>query len=381
MCAPFHVVLLFVALQKPQFPPVDSQVEICCQLKCYTLCNCTLHETVHTCHDNLDYNIKKDIRHFKCACSSSYVCTLERQKWKSFGRFLMSSSSFVQVESSPYDSFADVQVKAKIETVLGHIDFARRRDNRQMVVVKTSFMHRLQSLNTLEDPRREVKMLQSLAGSGVVPTVYGEWTERKVPGMPGVHRYAMSYEGSDLYGFITHNDHLSEAAARPIFLQILRSVHYLHTHNIVHLDLKTENILINRNLKVTLCDLGQARELKSAHDLQEGIVGTAYSRAPEITQATRYNGGLADVYSLGVILFVMLLGCPPYINQNAAAFKAIYMHRQVDRVVASYSKNTNIAPLSTTCLDLLAKLMCPPHARMSMDSALRHPWFNSSTSS
>lgn len=251
-----------------------------------------------------------------------------------------------------------------------------------MVVVKTSFMHRLQRINTQEDPRKEVKMLQHLAGSGVVPTFYGEWLERKVPGMPGVHRYAMSYEGSDLYGFITHNDHLSEAAARPIFLQILRSVHYLHTRNIVHLDLKPENILINnRNLKITLCDLGQARELKCDHELQEGIVGTMYSRAPEIKQAKRYNGALADMYSLGVTLFVMLLGCHPYVDQNAAAFKAIYSDRHVDRVVAAYSKNTNIVPLSTTCLDLLTKLICPPHARLSMDVALRHPWFNSSTSS
>lgn len=224
-------------------------------------------------------------------------------------------------------------------------------------------------------------MLQRLAGSGVVPTFYGEWLEQKVPGMPGVHRYAMSYEGSDLYGFISHHDHLSEAAARPIFRQILRSVHYLHTRQIVHLDLKTENILINRNLKVTLCDLGQARELKCANELQEGIVGTEYSRAPEIKQATRYNGELADMYSLGVVLFVMLLGCPPYVNQNTPAFKAIYARRRVDQVVASYRRDTNIVPLSPACLDLLANLMCPPHARMSMDSVLRHPWFNSSTSS
>lgn len=300
--------------------------------------------------------------------------------------FLLQSSSWCNRDyktsaqsGSPFHSFCVVQKKLA-DTILGRVDLARRADTGQAIVVKTSFLHRKESIKTHEDPRTEARLLRKLGGTQIVPELVGEWMEQKVEGMPGVHRYAMEYGGLDLYGFITHNDHLSELQSRPLFLQILKAVQLLHTKKIVHLDLKTENILINSNLKILLCDLGQAREIKTPKELHSGITGTESYRAPEIIQASRYEGELADMYSLGVILFIMLLGCPPYRRpyKSDKAFNCIYHARGVAKVANCYARGTTIS-LSPPVLDLLGGLLCPPHLRLTMAEVMRHPWINPSS--
>lgn len=255
------------------------------------------------------------------------------------------------------------------------MDLARTVENKRIIVVKTSHLQRIQEIGTHEDPHGEVDLLRKLS-SDYFPKLLGEWLDQEVPTMPGIHRYAMTYGGSDLFGYVSSKQRLSERTTRPLFMQILNAVHHLHSNLICHLDLKMENILIDEHMKIRLCDLGQAREIKQPRELLQGIVGTLCYRAPEVMQADSYEGELADMYSLGVILFIMLLGCPPYSypGPNDLAFKCMYNNaRGLQRVVNAYSSP---GFLSSSALDLLSGLICAPHRRLSLEQVFRHPWIN-----
>jgi len=293
--------------------------------------------------------------------------------------------SHIQAGSPISDGFC-LHLRRLHKTILGRVDLCRRVDNKQLIVVKTSNLHRKEHINTNEDPLAECQLLRRLSGLKV-PELLGEWIER-IPqsswsgsnhGPPRehlVHRYAMSYGGKDLFGFVSHHELLEPSMARSLFGQILDSVSALHSALVVHLDLKMENLLIDDDHTIRICDLGQARVLPHAFAPQAGVVGTPAYRAPEIITGM-FDGAQADMYSLGVILFIMLCGCPPFElpSRTDRAFWAIWNGGRsgLERVVNAY-KGVNF--LSSEALDLISSLLCPAENRLSMDQVMAHPWMN-----
>ncbi|KRW98506.1 Protein kinase-like domain [Pseudocohnilembus persalinus] len=110
------------------------------------------------------------------------------------------------------------------------------------------------------------------------------------------------------------NQVLSEKEAISLFHQILNGYKALHEQNIIHRDLKLENIL-RHNDQIKLCDLGFAKQLNSPQETTKTILGTSVTMAPEILLGKKY-GIEADIYSLGVILYCMVLGRYPYKANN-----------------------------------------------------------------
>ena len=113
----------------------------------------------------------------------------------------------------------------------------------------------------------------------------------------------------DLYEVVSEHGKMSEILTRTFFHSLIDAVSHMHSNNIAHLDLKLENLLIDSdfNLKVTGSDLSQP--LNSTSLIARGTAGY---RAPEIKKGICWNLESADIYSLGVILFIMLSGNPPY---------------------------------------------------------------------
>lgn len=113
----------------------------------------------------------------------------------------------------------------------------------------------------------------------------------------------------DLFEIVSRAGHLPENLARTLFSQLLDSVEYMHSKNVAHLDLKAENILLDENYCLKVTDFDLAQPIDDA--FLEGR-GTPGSRAPEIKEGTSKNFAAADVYSMGIILFVMMSGISPY---------------------------------------------------------------------
>ncbi|CAO3569274.1 unnamed protein product [Mortierella alpina] len=122
-------------------------------------------------------------------------------------------------------------------------------------------------------------------------------------------------EGVTLYGHYRDvNNYMSEVDTRHIFVQVCRAVEYLHKNNIVHRDIKSENIMITPTLHVKLIDFGLARHCVASRPVLSTHCGTPSYMAPEIALGEDSNGygKPVDVWALGVVLFRMLTGSYPF---------------------------------------------------------------------
>ncbi|CAO2607323.1 Sperm motility kinase Z [Lemmus lemmus] len=126
------------------------------------------------------------------------------------------------------------------------------------------------------------------------------------------------HQGKDLVMLIREVGCLKEEEAKPIFSQLASAVHFLHERRIAHRDIKLENILLGEGGKVKLCDFGLATQLREGQMLEE-LWGTLPYLAPEILAGTPYDGMAGDMWSLGVVLYVLVTGRLPYVESTPEA--------------------------------------------------------------
>ncbi|PAA82550.1 hypothetical protein BOX15_Mlig024299g1 [Macrostomum lignano] len=178
--------------------------------------------------------------------------------------------------------------------------------------------------------------------------------------------------GGELFEDIVAREFYSEADASNCMQQILESVNYCHQHNIVHRDLKPENLLLSSKTKgaaVKLADFGLAIELQP--DLANdwfGFAGTPGYLSPEVLRKDPY-GKAVDVWACGVILYILLVGYPPFWDEEQAKLYAQikagafdYPSPEWDTVTAE-AKNLINQMLNTN-----------PAKRITAAEALKHPW-------
>ena len=106
---------------------------------------------------------------------------------------------------------------------------------------------------------------------------------------------------------------ISEEKAYKYFIQIINAVYYLHQHNIIHRDIKPDNILISEDDTIKLCDFGWAKELTLEN--RKTFCGTAEYMAPEMVTSENYGFGV-DIWSLGNLLYEMIFGHSPFEGEN-----------------------------------------------------------------
>ncbi|XP_038051135.1 testis-specific serine/threonine-protein kinase 6-like [Patiria miniata] len=134
----------------------------------------------------------------------------------------------------------------------------------------------------------------------------------------------------DLLGYVQRHRVLSVPVARTIFSQILAAIEYLHQNGIYHRDLKCENILLDPGHKVKLTDFGFAREWYEPNQLCRTYCGSAAYASPEILQGLPYEPSTADVWSMGIVLFVMVQGKMPFDDTNVKQMVSVVLRYNVD---------------------------------------------------
>lgn len=174
-------------------------------------------------------------------------------------------------------------------------------------------------------------------------------------------------EGGELFHYIEESRGLSEEESVYIFRQIIAALLYCHRMHIHHRDLKPENILLDRkNVEVKLVDFGMAALQPEGKKLTTAC-GSPHYAAPEVIKSKPYDGARADVWSCGVILYVMLTGMTPF-NYDQDRNLGI-MYRAIAE--ADYYMPPD---LSREAQDLLRKIFVPdPRRRITMDQIWEHP--------
>lgn len=182
-------------------------------------------------------------------------------------------------------------------------------------------------------------------------------------------RYA---ENGDLFDYVKHHGPVTEAQARIWFRQLSLALQYLHNINIIHRDIKCENILITKNYNVKLADFGFSRYIldDAGKSLKsETYCGSLPYAAPEIVKGAPYDPKPTDIWSLGVVLYVMVNKAMPF---DETSLRKLYLLQQQKRWKF---KSRVEADLTTSLKRLITQLLEPdPDKRYNIENVLKSEW-------
>ncbi|XP_072094667.1 serine/threonine-protein kinase SIK2a isoform X1 [Mobula birostris] len=196
-----------------------------------------------------------------------------------------------------------------IELTLGKGNFAvvklgRHRITKSEVAIKIIDKSQLDAVN-LEKIYREVQIMKLLDHPHIIKLHQVMETKNM---LYLVTEYA---KNGEIFDYLANQGRLSELEARRKFWQILSAVEYCHNRKIVHRDLKAENLLLDGNMNIKIADFGFANFYKPGEPLSTWCGSPPYA-APEVFEGLQYEGPLLDIWSLGVVLYVLVCGALPF---------------------------------------------------------------------
>ncbi|XP_023813938.1 calcium/calmodulin-dependent protein kinase type II subunit beta isoform X20 [Oryzias latipes] len=177
--------------------------------------------------------------------------------------------------------------------------------------------------------------------------------------------------GGELFEDIVAREYYSEADASHCIHQILESVHHIHQHDIVHRDLKPENLLLAskcKNAAVKLADFGLAIEVQGDQQAWFGFAGTPGYLSPEVLRKEAY-GKPVDIWACGVILYILLVGYPPFWDEDQ---HKLYQQIKAGAYDFPSPEWDTVTPEAKNLINQM--LTINPVKRITAQEALKHPW-------
>ncbi|XP_008804309.1 calcium-dependent protein kinase 19-like [Phoenix dactylifera] len=229
---------------------------------------------------------------------------------------------------------------------------------------KSISKRKLSSKNDRDDIRREVQIMQHLTGQANIVEFKGAYEDRH-----SVNLVLELCEGGELFDRIIAKGHYSERAAATICRAIVNVVHICHFMGVMHRDLKPENFLLatkDEGAMLKATDFGLSVFIEDGKVYRD-IVGSAYYVAPEVLR--RNYGKEIDVWSAGVILYILLSGVPPFWAETE---KGIF-----DAILQGYIdfESDPWPSISDSAKDIVRKMLTQdPKRRITSAQVLEHPW-------
>uniref|UniRef100_A0A8C6YCG7 non-specific serine/threonine protein kinase n=1 Tax=Naja naja TaxID=35670 RepID=A0A8C6YCG7_NAJNA len=170
----------------------------------------------------------------------------------------------------------------------------------------------------------------------------------------------------EVFDYLVSHGRMKEKEARAKFRQIVSAVHYCHQKNIVHRDLKAENLLLDADANIKIADFGFSNEFTLGSKL-DTFCGSPPYAAPELFQGKKYDGPEVDIWSLGVILYTLVSGSLPFDGQNLKELR--------ERVLRG--KYRVPFYMSTDCENILRRfLVLNPAKRCTLEQIMKDKWIN-----
>ncbi|KAL3693103.1 hypothetical protein R1sor_006754 [Riccia sorocarpa] len=215
-----------------------------------------------------------------------------------------------------------------------------------------------------EDVRREISILHLLEGQDNIVEIKGAYEDAS-----NVYVVMELCSGGELFDRITARGHYSEAQASVVMRSILRAIEVCHEFGVFHRDLKPENFLLadkSEDAEIKVIDFGLSTYFKQDETFED-VVGSPYYIAPEVLN--KKYGPEADVWSAGIILYILLSGIPPFWAENEDAIFNLILNQELRFTFHTWKT------ISAEAKDLIQKLLIrDPLKRPTAREALMHPW-------
>ncbi|GLJ23287.1 hypothetical protein SUGI_0440580 [Cryptomeria japonica] len=257
--------------------------------------------------------------------------------------------------------------KYELGRVLGEgkfskVKYARNMENGESVAIKIMEKDTLLKQKMVQQIKREISTMNLIKHPNVVQLHEVMASKKRIY---IVLEFVM---GGDLYNKITHHGRLKENEARKYFQQLITAVDYCHSRGVSHRDLKPENLLLDSygNLKVSDFGLSALPQQVREDGLLHTACGTPNYVAPEVINDKGYDGATADLWSCGVILFVLMAGYLPFDEQNI-----MILYKKICKADFKH-------PLwfSSSAKKLISRIFDPnPKTRITVPEIIKNEWF------
>lgn len=250
----------------------------------------------------------------------------------------------------------------EIERTIGKGNFAvvklaKHRITKTEVAIKIIDKTRLDEAN-LKKVYREVAIMKLLSHPHIIKLYQVMETKNM---LYLVSEYAPNGE---IFDYIAQHGRMTEPEARKKFWQIINAVDYCHRNHVVHRDLKAENLLLDANMNIKIADFGFGNFFNGKEPLATWCGSPPYA-APEVFEGKKYCGPQIDIWSLGVVLYVLVCGALPFDGQNL----------QVLRVRVLSGRFRIPFFMSSECENLIRRmLVLEPEKRFTMSQIKKHQW-------
>ncbi|XP_061595875.1 serine/threonine-protein kinase 36 [Cololabis saira] len=243
------------------------------------------------------------------------------------------------------------------EGSFGRVFKGRKKFTGQVVALK--FMPKVnRSEKELGSLKREIEILRDLQHPNIVQLFDSFETDTEVV-------VVTEYAEGQLFQILEDDGNLPESQVREIACQLVSALYYLHSHRILHRDMKPQNILLGKTGVVKLCDFGFARAMSVSTLVLTSIKGTPLYMSPELVEEKPYDH-TADLWSLGCILYELHTGEPPFYTNSIFHLVQLIVRGQV-----KWPDNN----MSSICQSFLKGLLTKdPQRRLSWPDLLHHPF-------
>ncbi|CAH2308317.1 serine threonine- kinase 36 [Pelobates cultripes] len=242
------------------------------------------------------------------------------------------------------------------EGSFGRVYKGRKKYSGEVVALK--FIPKVgRSEKELQGLKREIQIMRDLKHPNIVRMLDSCETEREVV-------VVTEYAEGELFQILEDDGNLSEELVRDVSAQLVSALYYLHSHRILHRDMKPQNILLGKEGTVKLCDFGFARELSLDTLMVRSIKGTPLYMSPELVLERPYDHR-SDLWALGCIVYELLVGTPPFYTHSIFQLVSIITQQAV-RWPRGLSSE-----LKAFLQGLLTK---DPVLRLSWPELLKHPF-------
>ncbi|GAB5575989.1 serine/threonine-protein kinase 36 isoform X1 [Prionailurus iriomotensis] len=252
--------------------------------------------------------------------------------------------------------------KYHVLEMIGEGSFGRvykgRRKYSAQVVVALKFIPKLgRSEKELRNLQREIEIMRGLRHPNIVHMLDSFETDKEVV-------VVTDYAEGELFQILEDDGKLPEDQVQAIAAQLVSALYYLHSHRILHRDMKPQNILLAKGGGIKLCDFGFARAMSTNTMVLTSIKGTPLYMSPELVEERPYDH-TADLWSVGCILYELAVGTPPFYTTSIFQLVSLILKDPV-------RWPTTISPCFKNFLQgLLTK---DPRQRLSWPDLLHHPF-------